>query len=203
VVRRLLGIALVLEGNSREAAATAAGMDRQTFCDWIHRYNEGRIAGRLRAASLTSPKASNAAARSVMLFGSGAVVATLLGAGAMSAGAVNGPKMGPKSTTIDETTIPSVGSTSNKWSVPLMKEEAFKVFTAAWLAIRAADISASPTTNAAHRPTIAGMRFDLLCSGSLAMHLTRRHQGNDVGAGASCGIRVGAAVASRTSKYGS
>jgi transposase len=52
VVRRLLGIALVLEGHSREAAATAAGMDRQTLCDWIHRYNEGGTAG-LR--SRTSP----------------------------------------------------------------------------------------------------------------------------------------------------
>lgn len=45
VVRRLLGIALVLEGHSREAAATAVGMDRQTLCDWIHRYNEGGVAG--------------------------------------------------------------------------------------------------------------------------------------------------------------
>jgi transposase len=43
---------LVLEGHSREAAATAAGMDRQTLCDWIHRYNEGGTAG-LR--SRTSP----------------------------------------------------------------------------------------------------------------------------------------------------
>ena len=45
VVRRLLGIALVLEGHSREAAATAVGLDRQTLCDWIHRYNEGGVAG--------------------------------------------------------------------------------------------------------------------------------------------------------------
>lgn len=45
VVRRLLGIALVLEGASREAAASAAGMDRQTLCDWIHRYNEDGTAG--------------------------------------------------------------------------------------------------------------------------------------------------------------
>src|SRR4051795_938695 len=35
--RRML--ALVLEGASREEAARAAGMDRQTLRDWVHRYN--------------------------------------------------------------------------------------------------------------------------------------------------------------------
>jgi len=39
VVRRLLAIALVLEGQSRAAAATANGMTRQTLRDWVHRYN--------------------------------------------------------------------------------------------------------------------------------------------------------------------
>jgi hypothetical protein len=33
VVRRLLGIALLLDGWSRGAAASASGMDRQTLCD--------------------------------------------------------------------------------------------------------------------------------------------------------------------------
>jgi transposase-like protein len=37
--RRMLALALVLEGRSREAAARAAGMDRQTLRDWVHRYN--------------------------------------------------------------------------------------------------------------------------------------------------------------------
>ena len=37
--RRMLGLALVLEGSSREDAARAAGMDRQTLRDWVHRYN--------------------------------------------------------------------------------------------------------------------------------------------------------------------
>src|SRR3954468_17475097 len=37
--RRMLALALVLEGGSREAAARAAGMDRQTLRDWGHRYN--------------------------------------------------------------------------------------------------------------------------------------------------------------------
>jgi transposase len=37
--RRMLALALVLEGASREEAARAAGMDRQTLRDWVHRYN--------------------------------------------------------------------------------------------------------------------------------------------------------------------
>jgi len=43
--RRLLGIALVLEGRSRTDAAVAAGMQRQTRRDWVHRYNAEGIAG--------------------------------------------------------------------------------------------------------------------------------------------------------------
>ena len=38
--RRMLAIALVLEGWSRETAAEACAMDRQTLRDWVHRYNE-------------------------------------------------------------------------------------------------------------------------------------------------------------------
>ena len=38
--RRMLAIALVQEGWSREAAAEACAMDRQTLRDWVHRYNE-------------------------------------------------------------------------------------------------------------------------------------------------------------------
>ena len=37
--RRMLAIANVLDGISREMAARLAGMDRQTLCDWVHRYN--------------------------------------------------------------------------------------------------------------------------------------------------------------------
>ncbi len=40
VVRRLLAIALVLEGCPRAEAAQNCGMDRQTLRDWIIRYNE-------------------------------------------------------------------------------------------------------------------------------------------------------------------
>src|SRR3954451_13005441 len=43
--RRMLALALVLEGASREAAARYAGMDRQTLRDWVHRYNAEGLAG--------------------------------------------------------------------------------------------------------------------------------------------------------------
>jgi len=43
--RRLLAIALVLDGASRGAAARAGGMDRQTLRDWVIRYNEEGIKG--------------------------------------------------------------------------------------------------------------------------------------------------------------
>jgi len=45
VARRLLALARVLEGASREAAATASGMTRQTLRDWVHRYNAEGLAG--------------------------------------------------------------------------------------------------------------------------------------------------------------
>lgn len=37
--RRLLSLAAVLEGMSREDAARIGGMDRQTLRDWVHRFN--------------------------------------------------------------------------------------------------------------------------------------------------------------------
>src|SRR6187399_1243890 len=43
--RRMLALALVLEGSSREEAVRAAGMDRQTLRDWVHRYNEEGLPG--------------------------------------------------------------------------------------------------------------------------------------------------------------
>ena len=43
--RWMLAIALVLEGGTRAAAATACGMDRQTLRDWVLRYNASGIAG--------------------------------------------------------------------------------------------------------------------------------------------------------------
>jgi transposase len=43
--RRMLAIALVLDGWSREAAAEACAMDRQSLRDWVHRYNESGLEG--------------------------------------------------------------------------------------------------------------------------------------------------------------
>ena len=44
---RLLALANALDGMSRDEAARAAGMDRQTLRDWVHRYNaEAGPAGR-------------------------------------------------------------------------------------------------------------------------------------------------------------
>jgi transposase len=43
--RRMLALALVLEGTSRTEAARACGMDRQTLRDWVHRYNAEGLAG--------------------------------------------------------------------------------------------------------------------------------------------------------------
>jgi|SRR5208337_4364386 len=38
--RRLLALAAVREGKSREEAARIGGMDRQTLRDWVHAFNE-------------------------------------------------------------------------------------------------------------------------------------------------------------------
>jgi Homeodomain-like domain len=42
--RRVLALALVLEGKSRRVPA-AAGMDRQSLRDWVHRYNAEGLCG--------------------------------------------------------------------------------------------------------------------------------------------------------------
>ena len=44
-VRRMLAIALVLEGVDRTTAAQTCGMDRQTLRDWVHRYNAEGLTG--------------------------------------------------------------------------------------------------------------------------------------------------------------
>jgi transposase len=43
--RRMLAIALVLEGSDRKTAAESCGMDRQTLRDWVHRYNAEGLEG--------------------------------------------------------------------------------------------------------------------------------------------------------------
>jgi transposase len=45
VSARLLALANALDGMSRDEAARAAGMDRQTLRDWVHRYNAAGLAG--------------------------------------------------------------------------------------------------------------------------------------------------------------
>lgn len=45
MARRILALAMVLDGQPRLLAARAAGMDRQTLRDWVHRYNADGLAG--------------------------------------------------------------------------------------------------------------------------------------------------------------
>ena len=45
VVRRLMALALILEGKSRTEAARQSGMERQTLRDWVHRYHAEGLAG--------------------------------------------------------------------------------------------------------------------------------------------------------------
>lgn len=72
-VRRLLAIALVLDGDARTDAAQKGGMDRQTLRDWVHRYNDEGIEGLKsrrspgRAPLLT--EAQNAELRALVIAG--------------------------------------------------------------------------------------------------------------------------------------
>ena len=43
--RRMLCLAMVLEGADRTSAAESCGMDRQTLRDWVHRYNAEGLPG--------------------------------------------------------------------------------------------------------------------------------------------------------------
>jgi transposase len=43
--RRMLCLAMVLDGADRASAAEACGMDRQTLRDWVHRYNAEGLPG--------------------------------------------------------------------------------------------------------------------------------------------------------------
>src|SRR5258707_10795802 len=43
--RRILALALVLDGVDRKTAAETCVMDRQTLRDWVHRYNGAGLAG--------------------------------------------------------------------------------------------------------------------------------------------------------------
>ena len=54
--RRMLALALVLEGASRTEAAQATGMDRQTLRDWVHRFNAHGLAGLSDKVGHVGPK---------------------------------------------------------------------------------------------------------------------------------------------------
>jgi transposase len=73
VVRRLLAIALILDGHSRAEAARLNGMDRQTLRDWVHRYNDEGVGGLSSRLSPGRPAALNGeqmeALRSMVLEG--------------------------------------------------------------------------------------------------------------------------------------
>jgi transposase len=43
--RRILALALLLDGADRKTAAETCGMDRQTLRDWVHRYNAEGLTG--------------------------------------------------------------------------------------------------------------------------------------------------------------
>ena len=61
--RRMLALALVLEGRNRTEAARAAGMDRQTLRDWVHRYNAQGLQGLINRQNLGAPKRKLTAAQ--------------------------------------------------------------------------------------------------------------------------------------------
>lgn len=72
-VRRMLALALVLDGRPRSEAASLNGMDRQTLCDWVHRYNAGGLEGlKTRKSPGKAPrltKAQKAELRELVILG--------------------------------------------------------------------------------------------------------------------------------------
>lgn len=61
--RRMLALALVMEGQNRTEAACAAGMDRQTLRDWVHRYNAQGLQGLTNRPNRGAPKRKLTAAQ--------------------------------------------------------------------------------------------------------------------------------------------
>jgi transposase len=59
--RRMLALALVLEGIDRKTAAETCGMDRQTLRDWVHRYNSEGLAGLSNHRGAPRPRRLDAA----------------------------------------------------------------------------------------------------------------------------------------------
>ena len=65
--RRLLAIAAVLDGASREEAAKIGGMDRQTLRDWVIRFNEQGADGLINIPSPGMPPKLNAAHKAFLV----------------------------------------------------------------------------------------------------------------------------------------
>ena len=66
-VRRILAVAMVLEGRDRTQAAELNGMDRQTLRDWIHRYNAGSVEGLVSRRSPGRTRALNSLQQAQLL----------------------------------------------------------------------------------------------------------------------------------------
>ena len=66
-VRRILAVAMVLDGRARTEAAELNGMDRQTLRDWIHRYNNEGVEGLVSRHSPGRPPALNSLQRAELL----------------------------------------------------------------------------------------------------------------------------------------
>ena len=61
--RRMLAVAMVLEGVDRKTAAETCGMDRQTLRDWVHRYNAEGLAGLANRRAAPRPRRLDALRR--------------------------------------------------------------------------------------------------------------------------------------------
>src|ERR1035437_10700051 len=65
--RRILALALVLDGVDRKTAAETCGMDRQALRDWVPRYNATGLAGLRNGKSSGRPPKLTAAQKAVLV----------------------------------------------------------------------------------------------------------------------------------------
>src|SRR5664280_2540513 len=65
--RRMLALAMVLDGADRTSAAKTCGMDRQTLRDWVHRYNATGLTGLRNRKSSGRPPKLTAAQKAVFV----------------------------------------------------------------------------------------------------------------------------------------
>src|SRR5215831_17754012 len=64
--RRLLALAAIRDGLSRQIAARIGGMDRQTLCDWVHAYNKYGLEGLINDTSPGRPSKLSAKQRAAL-----------------------------------------------------------------------------------------------------------------------------------------